>query len=247
MPQADRNRSAMQTDVNGTKGARKLETRILFWDIETTNLNADFGTILAIGYKWAHEKRVRIIKINDYETFEDDRTDDSGVVADFLKVWESADIHVTYNGTLFDVPYVTAKMMEYRLGITPNVPHVDLYFIAKKLRISRKSMQNVGYFLGISNEKTPVEGKIWKRAMTGHEPSIKYIVDHCKADILVTEELYNLLKPLRKTHPPVSEVGACHVCGSSKLQRRGKYVSSSKIPKTRVQCQDCGGWSIRTL
>src|SRR5271165_5104007 len=147
--------------------------KILFWDLETTNLKADFGTTLCCGYKWLGEKRVYVPAINDYESFDKDKTDDKQLIADFIEVYNSADINVTYFGTGFDRKWLTAKALEYRLGIPANIPMIDLYYTVKSnFAISRKSLQNVGYYLGLSNEKTPVEGKIWRSAATGHEPSI---------------------------------------------------------------------------
>jgi uncharacterized protein YprB with RNaseH-like and TPR domain len=221
--------------------------KILFWDIETTHLKADFGTCLCIGYKWAHEKKPHVIDITQYETWDKDRTDDSGVIADFAEVFKQADIVVTYFGKRFDLPYVNAKMAEYGQDFLPNIPHLDLFFTVKSnLALSRKSLQNVGYHLGLSAEKTPVEGRIWKKAATGDHKSVKYIIDHCAADVLILEEAYERLKPLIRQHPRVRGVDPCRVCGSMHLQRRGYAVTTLNSPRIRVQCQDCGSWETRS-
>ncbi len=222
------------------------DARILFYDIESTGLQADFGTLLAVGYKWAGDKYVYIPAITDYPTFDADPTDDKRLVADFIEVMKTADMVVTYNGKRFDQPYLYAKCLEHKIEIPPNIPHVDLYqTVRHNMKISRKSLQNVGYHLSLSAEKTPVEGRIWKRASAGHRPSIKYIVDHCAADVELLEEAYHRLKPLVRQHPRVGLLAACRYCGSHNLQRRGRYLAVVAGPKVRIRCSDCGGWESR--
>ncbi len=222
------------------------EPKILFFDIETTNLKADFGTVLCIGYKWLGKPKVYVPEIREYESWDTDRTDDSGLVGDFLEVYEQADMVVSYFGKGFDCKYLNAKLLEYDLGVLPNTPHVDLFYTVKaNLALSRKSLQNVAYHLNLSNEKTPVEGKIWKRAATGHGPSVKYIVDHCRADVLILEEAYLRLRPLVRLHPRVRGYEPCRVCGSDHLQSRGRALTTTKGARYRYQCQDCGAWESR--
>jgi hypothetical protein len=202
-----------------------------------------------MGYKWLGDKKPVVLSIADYEEFTRDATNDKPLVRDFLKVYASADVTIAYNGTLFDRPYLLAKCMEHRLPIPPNVTMVDPYFTVKSnLRISRKSLQNTAYFLHLDKEKTRLEGRIWRRAATGHRPSIKYIVDHCAADVDVLEELYLYLRPLMRSHPRFgASLGQCRFCSSTRLQSRGRIVTKLKGESQRIRCSDCGGWDQRTL
>ena len=223
------------------------EARILLWDIESTGLYLDFARLLCIGYKWYGEKKVHIPKIELPESGSWDKAEKQ-LVKDFMEVYEQADILVTYNGKRFDVPAVQAKALHYGLGVLPNTPHVDLYYTAKSnLKISRKSLQNVGFFLGLNQEKTPVNGKLWLEAQSGNKKALKDIVDHCRADVLMLEEAYTVMRPLVRTHPRVDGYGPCRVCGSRKLQRRGPYITKTKNNAQRVQCQECGSWDTRSL
>lgn len=224
-------------------------SRVLIWDIECTNLDADFGTILCIGYKWLGEKKVTILTITDYASFEKDPTNDKQLVKDFLKVYNSADMTVAYNGVLFDRPYILAKVLEYGLEVPPSIPMQDPYFAVKSnLRISRKSLAVVEELLGLEEQKTRVLRKVWKRAATGHIPSIRYVIQHCKKDVLVLEEAYLRLRPLMRTHFRLGEdLGHCRFCNSDNLQSRGKSISKVKGAQRRVQCLDCAAWDTRTL
>jgi uncharacterized protein YprB with RNaseH-like and TPR domain len=231
--------------INNLNMSKTLDdqAKILLWDIECTHLKADFGTILCIGYKWLDEDKVYIRSITDDKGWQKDPTNDKKVVKDFAKVLQEADVWVTYNGKRFDVPYMQAKLLEHDLPCLPNSPHVDLYFTAKhNIAISRKSLANVSWFLNLENKKTPVDGRTWKRAMTGHKKSIQYVEDHCDADVLLLEEAYLKLRPLVRTHPRVNGRGPCTHCGSDRLWRRGFYITT-KRKNRRLQCVDCGAWS----
>jgi uncharacterized protein YprB with RNaseH-like and TPR domain len=224
------------------------EPRILIWDLECTGLKADFGTTLVTGYKWLGEKRIYTPSITDYKTFDSDPTDDRQLVKDFIDIFNEADMTVTYFGTGFDRKWLNAKVMEYDLGVLPNTPMVDLFYTVKaNMAISRKSLQNVGYFLGLSTEKTPVEGKVWRRASAGHRPSIKYIKDHCRADVAILEEAYLKLRPWVRQHPRLHATASfCRNCGSDHLQSRGRAMTTLVGPRRRLQCQDCGAWMTVT-
>lgn len=220
--------------------------RILLFDIETTNLAADFAQLLCVGHKWLGQKKVTCPRIDRSQR--NFRTAEKQLLKDFLAVYETADVVVTYNGKMFDVPFLQAKALEHRLPPMPNPSHVDLYWTAKhNLRISRKSLQNLAYYLGVKHEKTPVEGRIWVDAMMGVPSALNYIVKHCKADVLVLEDVYDRLRPYVRQHPRImaSHLGHCRYCGSTHLQSRGRYITRMKSDYKRVQCQGCGGWDSR--
>lgn len=217
------------------------KARIICWDIETTNLKPDFGHLLCIGYKFIGEKRVHILSVDQFKG-RNFRAKEKALVKAFAEVVEGADISVTHNGQRFDHTYMNAKMLEYRLGALKPIPQVDTLMIARKhLRsLSRKSLQNISYYLGTSDEKTPVEGRIWVDAMTGSKKALKYIIDHCKADVLVLEEVYLTLRPLLQGHPRVQGYGPCRYCGSYDLWRKGYAFTSNRGPQIYLKCQTCG-------
>ena len=221
--------------------------KILLFDIETTNFNADFGHLLCISYKFLGEKKVHTVKLEGGDP-KSLKHREKKLLKAFMDVYETADIVVSYFGTGFDVPYMQAKSMHYGLGALPNIAHVDLYWTVKSnFKISRKSLQNVGYFLGLSAEKTPVEGDLWLLAMLGDRGSLNYIVRHCVADVLILEELYLKIRSLVRMHPRVNGFGPCRTCGSKKLQSRGVAVTKLVRQRRRVYCSDCGSWDYRPL
>lgn len=217
--------------------------KILIWDIESTHLKADWATLLCIGWKWYGDREVHVPSLMDYKGWTKDVTDDRKLITEFHKIMSEADMLVTYFGKGFDIKMIQSKFLEYGLPVLPNIPHVDLFFTVKaNMTLTRKSMDNVARYLDLDNEKNHVSGKIWKRAMAGHADAIKYVIEHCRMDVLVLEELYTKLRPMVRVHPRVAEYGTCNNCGSNKLQRRGYALTTTQGRRVRAQCQSCGAW-----
>lgn len=238
----------MATATSVTKGVSK--PRILIFDIECSGLRSDFGLLLCIGYKWYGEKAVHTLNIYDYPGWQKDLTDSRKLLKDFYKVWMEADMVVGFNSKMFDLKWLNGKLWHYKMSLLPPVPHVDLYFAAKtNLNMSRKSLANISSVGRFKERKfSDFDNVEWLKASVGHLPSLRSIVKHCRADILVTEEAYDRLAPYIRTHPntvPAGVVGRCRVCQSSKLQRRGTYLSATRTPKQRLCCSDCGAWTVR--
>ena len=222
--------------------------RIRFIDIETSHLKADFGTLLCIGHKLLDEKKTHVPTIIDFPG--SNPIDDENITKEAHRVLMDSDVLVSYFGKGFDIKFLQAKFLEHGLPMIPNIPHVDLFYTVKSnLALSRKSLANVAWFLNLDNEKTPVDGKIWKMAMIGDKKAIKYVQEHCKSDVLILEEAYLKLRPLVRLHPRVggSDLGLCRSCGSTKLQSRGKHFTILANPKRRVQCTECGSWDLRAM
>ena len=220
--------------------------KILIFDIESSNLKGDFGVCLCVGFKWYGQKQVHIISISDYRAWLSDPSNDKGVVRDFAKVFEQAEIVVGYYSKGFDVKFLNARLMTYGFNCLPPVPHVDLYFAAKRsFALSRKSMANVGYHLRVPDKKTPLEGREWVKASTGNLNALKGVIRHCKADIIVTEKLYEKMRPLIRQHPPVTKDEACDTCGHTNFTKPVIYLANTKKNKYRMRCKVCNSWIVR--
>lgn len=228
---------------------QKQHAKILFFDIETTNLNADFGYVLCAAWKWQGNPTIHDAIISDSPDFKRDPTNDRYVVGEVLKAVESADLIVTWYGIKFDVPFVNSKLLAHGMRVLPPVPHVDGWRIAKyKLKLHSNRLASVSAFLGLE-DKTPLNGRIWIRAMAGICKDIRYVVKHCRQDVLVLEQAYNKVRALTTTHPnvgltsPYTVHKLCPVCGNAfALQKRGMRIARTCIYQ-RYWCGLCGAWS----
>lgn len=223
-----------------------LKPLILGWDIECTNLNADWGYVVCAGIKEIGTKKpTKIFKITDYSRYKKDPTDDSFVLQDLYAWLTAADIWVTWYGKRFDVKYVQSRLLKHKMNPLPPTPHIDGWETARyKMKLSSNRLASVTSFLGLQ-DKTLVKSGVWARAQAGHKPSLNYIYHHCKVDCEVLGQVYDRIKTLITTHPNVNIIsgeGLCPVCGSSKVQKRGYSIAGVSRSK-RYHCQECGAWS----
>jgi DNA-directed RNA polymerase subunit RPC12/RpoP len=67
-----------------------------------------------------------------------------------------------------------------------------------------------------------------------------------KADVVLTEKVYDRLRPWISAHPHMGlwsgEEHVCGNCGSDRLQRRG-FKATAISTYQQYQCQACGAWS----
>jgi len=231
---------------SATRQEARTEAKVILWDIESSNLNANFGYILCIGWKELDKPGVTVKSITDYPLFKTDPTNDKQLLADVSRDLSAADCWVSWYGSRFDVPYVQSRLILHRLPIMPPVQHVDAWRIAKyKMKLNSNRLASVSAFLELE-EKTPLSGPIWIRAAAGHRESVRYVQEHCKQDVLVLEQAYKRIRPLSTNHPALGVVSgqrhSCPNCGSVEVQRRGfAYTRLGKY--YRFQCTTCGAWS----
>lgn len=224
--------------------------RILTWDIESTNLNASFGTILCIGWKWHGLSEVHTLTILDGP--HKIMLDDKWLVSEFAKVFSEADYHITWYGARFDLPFINTKLMKYELPPLPEVYHLDLWRHARyRMKLHSNRLQAVSEYLGVEHRKNPISFDDWQHAAHGNVKAMKQVALHCKLDVLVLEEVFDRMRPWLPNEPSrilfveqPEEDGKklCPSCGSDWLRSSGFRVGRTYRYR-RYQCQKCGKWS----
>lgn len=224
-----------------------MKKKRIFWDLECSGLEANWDGIFCVGYQIEGEP-VKIISITDFPGWEKEVWNDKRLIVAFLKVLTREDVavEITHYGTLFDVPFLQARMAYHKLGVFPLLGHVDTYFIAKsKIKIKGKSLGSIAEFLKCRFRKTPLNPEVWRMAGRGDKASLDYVAKHCRADVRVLRQVYDRLSPMMRRHPVMESYGACHVCGQEKLERRGYFTTTTRGRQIRYQCTNCGAWSHR--
>ncbi len=171
------------------------------FDLETTNLSADFGVILCGVVKPAHG-RARVFRADQLNrNWHSQRSDDSAVVAAIVADLSQYDIWVAHNGQRFDVPFLRTRMLAHGMEPLPAKKLIDPVLLARnKLRMSFNSLNQVANHLGV-NSKTEVEPRQWlAAALDGSRKAMRYIVEHCVQDVLVLEKVIGALKAYSGTY-----------------------------------------------
>lgn len=225
--------------------------RILAYDIEASNLNADFGIVLTFGSKFVGTGKVEVLNILDYA---DDSLDliraEKRLLKDISARMLTADVWLGHFSTWYDLPFLNTRLLYHKLPILPpNYAQLDTWKIARnRLKLRNNRLITISEFLGTEDEKNAIKPEQWIRALGGHRKSMAYIVEHNRRDVLVLEEAYMRLRPLVLDHPNrglLDGRGGCSVCGEHKLQKRGKHITRTRTYQ-RFQCMSCGAWSKGT-
>lgn len=226
--------------------------KIYGFDIETTNLSADFGFMICACVRDFELNKTTTFRIDDYKGFKLDRTDDFYLVRDLRDKLEEADVICGHYSSRFDLPYLNSRLLFHDTHVVPPIPHIDTWRIARnRLAMTRNSLASLAEFFNGHNEKTHVDKQIWIRASAGHRDAIDYIVDHCQKDVLVLQDVYEVIRVLAHDHPNVNLASTnfvnktdpqCPICGSEHLQKRGTIIAKTRISQ-RYHCRNCGAWS----
>jgi uncharacterized protein YprB with RNaseH-like and TPR domain len=222
------------------------EPRILVWDIESTGLNATFGTILCIGWKWHGAKAVKCPTILDGQN--KDMLDDKALVQRFVEAFAECDYHITWYGKKFDHKMIQSKLIRHGLDPLPPKPHLDLWETARRhFRLHSNRLVVWQEFLDVAHTKTPIDFRAWREAALGSKKAMKDVVSHCIADVWVLEEVFDRLRPWIETEParrlfhPQTHRVSCVSCGSHHVTKQGYKVSKTRKYQ-QWKCQDCGKW-----
>lgn len=160
---------------------------VAYWDLETTFSTQPIVLYGAIADQFGEVQGFRKGK---------DITDDKALVKAAALALTDFDIWVTWNGKLFDVPVLNGRLRYHGLQPLPLTKHIDAMYYATggSMRIGRRSLQSVSEYFDVANRKTPLSVRIWDRAMAGDEDAYNKIVEHCDADVLVTRDVFAVLK-----------------------------------------------------
>lgn len=224
--------------------------RVLLLDIEASDLNADIGYAMCVGYKWLGEKTVKCPSLMDFPLWKTNKADDRQLMEYVYQLCSQADIVVTFFGGpgAYDWRFLQGRMVIKEIGVLPPALHFDLLFNARaKMKFRSNSLFSLERTLNLKNRKTPLDPVVWNEAKTGNVEQFNKVIKHCVNDVKVTEELYHRTRGLSMRHPRVTtNLDACRACGG-RVIRRGYGVTRLKNRPIRVQCvnPDCGTWETR--
>lgn len=214
-------------------------------------MSADFGIILTFGSKFVGKGKVEVLNILDYQDKSKDLIKaERRLLMDVSERMLTADVWLGHYACWYDLPFINSRLLYHKLPVLPpNFSQLDTWKIARnRLKLRNNRLITISEFLGTEDEKNAIKPEQWLRALSGHRPSMDYIVDHNRRDVLVLEEVYNRIRPLVLDHPNrglIDGRGGCGVCGEQRLQSRGYAITRTRRYK-RYQCMGCSSWSKST-
>lgn len=231
-----------------------LGLKILTLDIETSPHVADVwslwnnnvslnqlretGRVICFAAKWYGRKGV------EYRS--DHHDGHEAMVARAWEMIDEADIVVGWNSQNFDIKHLEREFIKAGLG--PPSPHKNLDLlktVRQRFRFASNKLDHVAQELGVGKKLSHTGHDLWVRCMAGDPKAWALMKRYNIQDVVLTENVYDVLRPWIPTHPHVApSVGgelACNRCGSDDLAPRGFYVAYSRRYR-RYRCNSCGGW-----
>ena len=235
--------------------------KVLVYDIETSPLvSYTWGTfkqnvirvkqdyrILSVAWKWHGQSRIYDASIPDWEGFDGDMTNDYGVVATVMDLFDEADIVVAHNGDGFDQPKVRSRA--WLLGMEPPVPfkQVDtLKLVRQNFALTSNRLDGVCRALGLGGKHETGGFDTWEGCMEGNEKDWKRMVRYNRHDVVLLDQLYTYLQPWAERGPNLAVYGdrpdACPKCGvAGEFIIRG-YRNNAVTRRVLYQCKACRGY-----
>jgi len=168
--------------------------RIGFLDIETTNLDANFGIMLSYCIKDSDSKKIdeAVITVADIKngTAGDE---DCRVVKKCVEDLQKYDKLVTYYGVRFDMPFIRTRAVSMGIPFPSygTIKHQDVYFLVRnKFKLNSNRLENACRVLLGASDKTKIDYKHWRAAARGDKKALDYVVEHNRYDVLDLEKLY---------------------------------------------------------
>ncbi len=169
------------------------------------------------------------------------------------EIYSRADYVVTYNGRSFDNKHLQAAWA--LAGLPPPSPwrDVDLLKTVRKFNLPFRKLGYVAEALGLMEAKSDSGGMdTWREiirpsSVEAEAEARQRMVDYCRQDVAVTENLFTALLPWIDglnipLHMGDEESDAlCTRCGSPSVQRRG-WAYTTTFRYRRYQCTACRGW-----
>lgn len=154
--------------------------KICYVDIETTGLSKDYHQITTMCLYDGNAQNEVKTWINGQNMSEE------SLRAEFSKY----DLIVTFNGKMFDVPFINAKFP----SVMFDMPHVDLRWVLKRAGYSG-GLKKIEKDLGIDRgaELEGVDGfeavRLWKRYKRGDQAALDLLVRYNQEDVINLKEL----------------------------------------------------------
>jgi uncharacterized protein YprB with RNaseH-like and TPR domain len=235
-----------------------MKPNILVFDIETSNLVADFGSMLSFASKrmGAPQNTTKVISIQDTNGVcsgcqrVENPSNDKALLEAVYDTLAEADGWITWYGKGFDEKFLQSRYLYHKLPILPPVYHIDGWATARsKLKIHSNRLKSVQDFFGIKDGKTALLPEMWQDARAGGIYGLSYVAKHNVKDVIVLEKAYLRLRPLISNHPNWNHwvkgsKMVCPICGGPMYFKPGEFHYTKRAVNRLGHCLKCGKWDI---
>jgi uncharacterized protein YprB with RNaseH-like and TPR domain len=225
------------------------KAKIMYFDIEATDLSAEFGEMICFGYWWHDEPEPVVMRMWDYSGWDELPVEkrDLYLLKDVVKIMEEADVLIGHFSPGFDFPFIQTRCLMHGLPVIPKPVHIDTWRIAKKnLRLNNNKLKTIARAFRCDEQKSEVPLYIWRRAKAHDVEAMEIIAEYNVQDVRTQRDITEKLMPLAASMPNWNlliddDILHCPACGGTNLEYRG-YSYTKLYKYKRLRCKDCGKW-----
>ncbi len=219
--------------------------RALYLDTETTGLSGGTGTVaFLVGLAFFSEEQLVVEQLLVKKLGEE-----GPMLAHVLKRMGDASMLVTFNGKAFDLPLLRTRLVMARLGKPPELPHLDLLHVARRLhkargvdcRLQGLEREVLGFERIDDTPGSEVAACYLHYLRTGETARLLGVVEHNLWDVATMAALTGLYgEPLA-----ASRLHADDLAGASLTLKRGKVMGAAREAAQLALDRGGGAVSIR--
>lgn len=170
---------------------------IVAFDIETTNLKANFGRVLACCFAPLGSEEVIVMRGDEKKYKRKKLYDDSALVLDIKEYLESKWCWLSWNGKLFDIPFLNARLVLAGEEPIEKRMHCDLMYYSRgnSMKLNNSRLDTVAKAFELKEQKTELIPREWVEAMMLDHDALDEVSKHCVQDVKVLRELFPILSP----------------------------------------------------
>lgn len=173
------------------------------FDIETTGLNAAFDHVIAVCFAQITSPEpgfgsIATFRLDDAQYRMENIVSDQRLIKAVIEfINEETDHLVSWNGKRFDIRFVKARAMKYKLGgFRSRLFHTDCMNHWRAHMGTRGArLEMVNRFLKNPEQKTPLDEDTWAQAGVLNTEAMDRVVEHCVQDVKSLAQVYWRILP----------------------------------------------------
>lgn len=199
--------------------------------------------LLSYSAQWLYDPEIYSSSLTSKESLD---KDDKRITGEMWDLLDEADIAITYNGNLFDIPKINTRFLLN--NFTPPTPYrsIDVYqTVSRVFSITSNTLDYVNTVLE-SERKIETDFQLWKDCVAGNSEALHNMEIYNRQDVTCLVETYLKIRPWIRNHPNIglwhdSLEPRCGFCGSTEIEWISNlYTTPTGLYKS-FRCQNCGG------
>ena len=180
-----------------TQRKSKKSFNVCCFDLETTNLSADYGVILCAATSTGQAQpklfTQRFLSPEWNYSSANDKEVCEALVADL----STADFWVAHNGANFDIPFLYTRCAHWGIRPPAKKAILDPVIVARRhFRLSGNGLESLAKYFQIPR-KTPLSSHIWLAAsLTRDSEAMEKLEKHCQRDVQILMHLAPIFRDL---------------------------------------------------